>query len=255
MEFLFTGTGTSTGIPMVGCDCEVCRSTDPLDTRLRASGIVRSDETQFVIDTGPDFRRQMLQHNIQDIDAVVYTHQHKDHTAGLDDVRPFNYLHDKTMPLYVSEAVETHLRKEYYYIFERSDYPGLPRLTFQRIFPLQAFQIGDIDILPIPLMHGSLEVLGFKIGKFAYLTDTNGIPEISIPHLMHLDILVLDALRITPHYSHFNLEQALDMVEKLRPKRAYLTHISHLMGLHAEVSLGLPPRVSLAYDGLRLRWE
>ena len=196
----------------------------------------------------------MLNHRITDIDAVVYTHQHKDHTAGLDDVRPFNYLRDKVMPLYTSEAVETHLRKEYYYIFERTDYPGLPRLHFKRIEPLTPFQIGDIDLLPLPLMHGPLPVLGFKVDSFAYLTDTNQLLPESIPHLQNLELLVLDALRITPHYSHFHLAKALEVIEELKPQRTYLTHISHLLGKHAEVSLTLPENVFLAYDGLRLQW-
>jgi phosphoribosyl 1,2-cyclic phosphate phosphodiesterase len=254
VKFTFTGTGTSTGIPMLACQCEVCQSENPRDNRLRTSGVLQSNETTIVFDTGPDFRTQMLKYGINWLDAVVFTHQHKDHTAGLDDVRPYNYLQNRDMPIYVSEAVEEHLRREYYYIFERPDYPGLPKLQFHRIQGGQAFQVGDIELMPIPIMHGNLPILGFRAGKFAYLTDTNNIPDESRPLLEGVEILVIDALRKATHYSHFSLKGALEEIERLQPKNAYLIHISHLMGSHAEVSKELPEGVELAYDGLTLEW-
>ena len=160
---------------MLACQCPVCQSLDPLDKRLRTSGVLQSEETTLVFDTGPDFRTQMLKFGFQWVDAILYTHQHNDHTAGLDDVRPYNYLQHRNMPLYVSEAVEEHLRKEYYYVFERPDYPGLPKFEFHRVEEGKAFQVGDLEMIPIPLMHGSLRILGYRCGKFAYLTDTNHI--------------------------------------------------------------------------------
>jgi len=237
---------------MLACQCPVCKSTDPLDKRLRTSGLLQSEKTTVVFDTGPDFRRQMLTYDVQWLDAILYTHQHKDHTAGLDDVRPYNYLQDRNMPLYLSEAVEEHLRKEYYYVFDRPDYPGIPKFVFNRVMPEQAFQVGDMTLLPIPLMHGQLSVLGYRCANFAYLTDTNFIPENSKKLLQGLDILVIDALRKAEHYSHFHLEAALQAIAELKPKEAYLIHISHLMGKHAEVSKELPPGVFLSYDGLSL---
>ncbi len=237
---------------MLACQCPVCQSTDLLDKRLRTSGLLQSEKTTVVFDTGPDFRRQMLTYDVKWLDAILYTHQHKDHTAGLDDVRPYNYLQDRNMPLYLSEAVEEHLRKEYYYVFDRPDYPGIPKLVFNRVLPEKAFQVGDMTLLPIPLMHGQLPVLGYRCGNFAYLTDTNFIPENSKKLLQGLDILVIDALRKAEHYSHFHLKAALQAIAELKPKEAYLIHISHLMGKHAEVSKELPPGVFLSYDGLSL---
>ncbi|MCI4666589.1 MAG: MBL fold metallo-hydrolase [Bacteroidia bacterium] len=254
MKFIFTGTGTSTGIPMLACSCPVCLSPDPLDKRLRTSGVLQSDKTTLVFDTGPDFRTQMLRFNIRWIDAILFTHQHKDHTAGLDDVRPYNYLQNRNMPLYVSEAVEEHLRKEYYYVFERPDYPGLPKFEFRRVEGAKEFNIGDLKITPIPLMHGKLPILGYRCGKFAYLTDTNFIPDESKKLLEGVEILVIDALRKAEHYSHFHLDAALKAIEELKPKEAYLIHISHLMGRHADVSKELPDGVYLSYDGLIINW-
>lgn len=229
-------------------------SDDPRDKRLRTSGILQSEKTTLVFDTGPDFRTQMLRHHIEWVDAILYTHQHKDHTAGLDDVRPYNYLQNRNMPLYVSEAVEDHLRKEYYYVFERPDYPGLPKFTFERVVHGKKFTVGDIDCLPIQLMHGSLPILGYRCGDFAYLTDTNHIPATSKPLLQNLDILVIDALRKAEHYSHFTLKGALEAIEELKPQRAYLIHLSHLMGKYADVSMELPDNVFLSYDGLVIEW-
>lgn len=254
MKFRFLGTGTSTGVPILTCECAVCQSTDPLDKRLRTSGLLMSEETTLVFDTGPDFRQQMLTHQVKQLHAVVFTHQHKDHTAGLDDVRPFNYLQRHDMDVYATPAVQAHLHKEYYYIFERPDYPGIPKLIFHTISPPTPFQVRDITLQPIHVMHGDLPVLGYRCGDFAYVTDTNFIPPASMDMLAGLDILVLDALQLRTHYSHFTLDEALEVVAQLAPKQTYLTHMSHHMGLHSQVNQQLPPGVQLAYDGLLLEW-
>jgi phosphoribosyl 1,2-cyclic phosphate phosphodiesterase len=250
-EFLFTGSGTSQGVPVIACGCEVCQSPDPKDKRLRSSGILRSDTTTIVFDTGPDFRQQMLRADVQKLDAVVFTHQHKDHTAGMDDVRAFNFKQKRDMPIYATEAVQEHLRREFYYVFEQSDYPGVPRLKFHAI-DHDPFGIGDLELLPIPAMHREMPVLGFRRGNFAYLTDANYIPSASMARLKGVKVLVLNALRKKPHHSHFTLAEALVIGEELGVEKLYLTHISHLMGRHAEVSAELPSFAEIAYDGLRL---
>ncbi|MEM6630050.1 MAG: MBL fold metallo-hydrolase [Bacteroidota bacterium] len=253
MKFIFTGTGTSQGIPVIGCTCEVCKSTDIRDKRLRTSGILQGNETTLVFDTGPDFRQQMLRHNINVLDAVVFTHQHKDHTAGLDDVRAYNFILRRKMPIYADELTRIHLHKEYYYIFEPTDYPALPQLEINLIDPDKPFEVGEFQLIPIKIIHGRLPILGYRIGKFAYITDASFIPEDSLEKLQGLDVLVLNALRKKAHPSHFTLQQAIEMVAQIQPKAAYFTHISHFMGTHASVEAeGLPEGVSLAYDGLEI---
>ena len=253
MKFIFSGTGTSQGVPVIGCSCEVCTSTDPRDTRLRTSGILIGDNTTLVFDTGPDFRQQMLRHQIKVLDAVVFTHQHKDHTAGLDDVRAYNFLLRRKMPIYADKLTQIHLHKEYYYIFEQSDYPALPQLEICPIDPHTAFQVGEFELIPIQIMHGRLPILGYRIGNFAYITDASYIPESSIQQLQGLDVLVLNALRKKEHRSHFTLGQAIEMAKCLKPRVAYFTHISHFMGRHKEVeSEDLPTDMYLAYDGLEI---
>lgn len=255
MKFTFTGTGTSQGIPVIACKCEVCMSENPKDKRLRTSGVLSHKNTTIVFDTGPDFRQQMLVNHIDEVNAIVFTHKHKDHTAGLDDVRAYNYHYRRHMPIYADHSTIEHLNKEYYYIFENQDYPGIPKLELEEIFPLQPFEVGDISLQPIPIMHGNLQILSFRVADFAYVTDAKVIPEASKEKLQGLDTLVLNALRHKAHHSHLTLSEALEVIEELKPKKAYLTHISHLLGKHDEVSATLPENVFLAYDGLQLEWE
>lgn len=251
MEFTFLGTGTSQGVPIIACQCAVCQSTDSKDKRLRTAGMIQSATTTIVIDTGPDFRQQMLREKVQKLDAVVFTHQHKDHVAGLDDVRAFNYLQKRDMPLYANEETIERLKEEFSYAFSTDEYPGVPKLRINQI-EAASFQIGDIDLQPIPVWHKDMKVLGFRIGSFAYITDANRIPESSMQLLEGVEILVLNALRRTPHYSHFTLEEAIEVATRIGPRQAYFTHISHLLGSHTEVSAELPDWISLAYDGLTI---
>ena len=252
LTFTFLGTGTSQGVPVISCPCAVCQSDDPRDRRLRSSGLLQGGDTTVVFDTGPDFRQQMLREQVDDLSAVVFTHQHKDHTAGLDDVRAYNFLQGKDMPVYLTEAVEVHLRKEYYYIFEQSDYPGIPKLQLHRIAPAQPLRIGDLTLTPIPLWHGKMPVLGYRCGDFAYLTDVNQIPPASMALLAGVKVLALDALRREPHHSHFTLREAVAVARQIGAEQTWLLHISHLMGTHAETETELPPDIRLAYDGLRI---
>ena len=251
MRITLTGTGTSQGIPVIACDCEVCTSKDPRDNRLRAACVVETADITFAIDAGPDFRYQMLQAGIKHLDAVLFTHQHKDHTAGLDDVRPFIFKNKKAMDIYASSGVLTHLKGEFAYAFEENPYPGAPVFTTHEI-TTTPFQLGATAIIPIHTMHGKLPVFGFRIGKFAYVTDTNFIPEDSLALLQGLDVLVLDALRLSPHHSHFSLDEAIEVAQLLQAKKTYFTHISHLMGPHAKVSDYLPDSIALAHDGLKI---
>ncbi len=209
-------------------------------------------ETSLVFDAGPDFRQQMLREKVHQLSAVVFTHQHKDHTAGLDDVRAYNYLQDRRMPVFGTSAVLEHLRKEYYYIFDNPGYPGLPQLDLKEIDPHSDLVVGEVRLTPIPLMHGKMPVLGYRYQDFAYLTDTNFIPEASFDKLRGVKTLVIDALRREPHYSHFSLSESLAAIDKIQPERAYLIHLSHLMGLHEEVERELPAGVRIGYDGLSL---
>lgn len=251
MEFTFLGTGTSQGVPIIACQCEVCVSNDPKDKRLRTAGLIQSANTTVVIDTGPDFRQQMLREQVRKLDAVVFTHQHKDHVAGLDDVRAFNYLQQRDMPIYANEGTIERLKMEFSYAFGDNQYPGVPKLLIEEIDEA-AFRIGEIDFQPIPVWHKDMKVLGFRIGTFAYITDANLIPASSMKLLEGVETLVLNALRRTPHYSHFTLEEAIDVATQIGPKQAYFTHISHLLGSHDEVTEELPDWISLAYDGLRV---
>lgn len=252
MKFTFLGTGTSQGVPVIACDCEVCQSEDPKDKRLRTSGLLQTEQTTVVFDTGPDFRQQMLRHKVGQLNAVVFTHEHKDHVAGLDDVRSYNFLQKRDMPIYASLQVQERLKQEFSYAFDPREYPGVPQLQLNTIEPGTPFQIGDIELLPVPVMHRDLPVLGFRTGNFAYVTDTNYISPDSQNLLKGLDTLALDALRIRPHHSHFTLSEALEMIEILQPRRAFLLHMSHLMGTHQKISQSLPSHVKLAYDGLEI---
>ncbi|MDX2246967.1 MAG: MBL fold metallo-hydrolase [Bacteroidia bacterium] len=253
MKFTFLGTGTSQGVPVIGCKCAVCLSAHPHDNRLRSSGLLSSETTTLVFDTGPDFREQMLRAKVDRLDAVVFTHAHRDHVAGLDDVRSYNFLQKKDMPVYADAETLGHLQREFYYIFENATYPGVPRLQIHPL-DLQPFTVGDIPLVPIPVKHGKMDVLGFRCGSFAYLTDASFIPENSMSLLEGVEYLVLNALRIEPHHSHYHLEGALELVEKLRPRRAFFIHISHLMGKEEDIKPLLPEGVELAWDGQTLSW-
>ncbi len=251
MQFTFLGTGTSQGVPVITCQCLVCQSSDIKDKRTRTSLLVQSATTTVVIDTGPDFRMQMLREQVQDLNAVLFTHGHKDHVAGLDDIRPFNYLLNKTIDVYAEENVQQTLKREFSYAFEEQQYPGAPQIQLQPI-QLQLFCIGDIPIIPIRVIHKTLPVLGFRIHDFTYITDANFISDEELEKIKGSKILVLNALRKESHYSHFNLAQALEIIDKVKPNQAYLTHISHHLGLYNDVQKDLPDQVYLAYDGLQI---
>lgn len=251
MKVTFLGTGTSHGVPVIGCTCEVCRSLDYRDKRLRTSVLLEVADQCFVVDTGPDFRQQMLREQVNRIDAVLFTHAHRDHTAGLDDVRAYNFMHQMDMPVYGTSEVLEQLRREYAYAFTKEYYPGIPRLDLHTIDG-KPFSVNGITVMPLLVMHLRLPVLGFRIGNFSYITDANYIPPETLEKLQGTEILVLNALQREQHISHFNLDEALQMVDTIRPQQTYFTHISHKMGLHADVEKELPDHVSLAFDGLQL---
>lgn len=251
MRITFLGTGTSQGVPVIGCTCEVCSSLDFRDKRLRTSILIETGEHTFVIDTGPDFRQQMLREHVKRLDAVIFTHAHRDHTAGLDDVRAFNYLQQSDMPIYGTPPVLDQLRIEYAYAFAKERYPGLPRLNLFTING-EGFSVNGVPFLPLPVMHLHMPVLGYRIGNFSYVTDANFIPPATMERLKGTEILVLNALQREQHISHFNLSEALGIVESIRPRITYFTHLSHKMGLHADVEKELPDHVSLGFDGLKI---
>lgn len=253
MKVTFLGTGTSSGVPVLTCKCDVCKSLDFRDKRLRVSILIESGKTKVVIDTGPDFRQQILRQNISYLDAVVFTHEHKDHTAGLDDVRPFNYFSGpKHLPIYAHPRVLSQLKQEYYYAFQENAYPGVPLLECHEINN-QDFTIGELTFKPIDVLHHKLQVYGFRIADFTYITDANYISQAEINKLKGTKVLVLNALQKNKHISHFNLQEAIEMVELVNPQQAYFTHISHKLGLHSEVSKTLPKNIALAYDGLSIK--
>lgn len=251
MKITLLGTGTSQGVPVIACSCKVCLSDDPRDRRLRSSILVEDDETIIVIDTGPDFRQQMLRNNVKDLTGVLFTHEHKDHVAGLDDVRAFNFILKKQIDVYAEKRVEEALKREYAYIFAKEKYPGVPQINMHLI-KNQQFKIGAVDILPIRGYHYRLPVFGFRIGNFAYLTDVKSVPDSEIYKLRNLDVLILTALRKQEHLSHMNLDEALNLIKKVQPEKTYLTHLSHAFGLHVEEEKHLPEHVRIGYDGLVL---
>ncbi len=250
MKFTFLGTGTSQGIPVIACNCPVCTSSDPRDNRTRTSGMIEMNNQFVVIDTGPDFRAQMLREQVKRLDGVVFTHPHKDHIAGMDDIRSFNFRQQKDMDIYVNEITLEALKREFYYIFEEIKYPGVPSVSIHKIDELVPFKVAGMEWLPIPVSHYRMPVLGFREGGFAYITDANHIPDRSLEQLKGLKVLVLNALRMKKHLSHFTLEEAIEIVNLLQPEKAYFTHLSHLMGRHEDVSKLLPPGIEIAYDGL-----
>lgn len=249
IKVTFLGTGTSQGVPVIGCNCKVCLSTDGNDNRLRSSILIQTQGKTICVDTGPDFRQQMLRAKVQNLDAVIYTHEHKDHTAGMDDVRAFNFKQQKPMDLFLDENVENCLKKEFSYAFAKNPYPGVPKLNLN-IIENKPFNVHGINITPIRLMHYKLPIFGYRVGDFAYCTDVNHISQEEKEKLKGLKVLVLTALRKEKHISHFNLEEALELVDELKPEKTYLTHISHLLGKHEVISKELPENVELAYDDL-----
>ena len=251
LKVTFLGTGTSQGVPVVACPCNVCASNDANDTRLRCSVLIQSATTTIVIDCGPDFRYQMLRAGVKKVDAILFTHEHKDHVAGLDDIRPFNYLNKQVMDIYATVGVQETIKREFAYIFSGSKYPGLPEVNLITINEAP-FTVGDILVQPILVMHHKLPVLGFRIGDFIYVTDANYIAPQSKLLMQNADVIVLNALRREPHISHYTLTQAIEELQVLKPNKGYLTHISHQMGLHKQVSAELPAPINLAYDGLTL---
>ncbi|MCV9386105.1 MBL fold metallo-hydrolase [Reichenbachiella ulvae] len=251
MKITFLGTGTSQGIPVIACECEVCSSVDFRNQRLRSSIMVEQNGTNLVIDTGPDFRQQMLTNRVKQLDAVIFTHEHKDHVAGLDDIRSFNYKQKKDMPIYATAQVIDRLKEEFSYAFAAQKYPGVPTFEVKEIFN-KPFTVQNVNIEPVEVMHYKLPVFGYKFGSFAYITDAKTISETEKEKLKGLDVLVLNALQVKEHISHLTLEEALALVDELKPKKAYFTHISHYLGHHAEVEKMLPDNVSLAYDGLTI---
>ena len=250
----FLGTGTSTGVPLVLCDCEVCTSSDPRDRRLRSSVLIRIDDQVILVDTSPDLREQLLVARPPQIDAILYTHAHADHTAGLDELRRYNILQSQRLPVWATGETANDLTRRFEYAFDHafSFFGGKPDLDLNLIQPDQPFKIGATEITPIPINHGRLPILGFRIGNLAYVTDVKTIPESSLPLLEGLDTLVLTTLRQKEHVAHMNLEEALATIDRLQPRRAYLTHIAHELGQYTDVSATLPPDVTLAVDGLTI---
>lgn len=248
MKITILGSGTSQGVPVIACQCEVCRSTDTRDQRLRSSILIASGNTQIVIDAGPDFRQQMLRAGVKHLDAILITHCHKDHIAGLDDVRSFNYLFRKPMDIYASVRDQQAIRQEFSYAFTEDPYPGVPEFNLIDL-DITPFDLGNLKITPIEVMHMHMPVFGFRIGNFSYITDANEIPEHTMKLLEGTEVLVINALRKKKHLSHFNLDEALEVIRLLAPRKAFLTHISHMMGKHEEVEKELPSNVRFAFDG------
>lgn len=249
----FLGTGTSQGIPMICCKCPVCTSKDPKDKRLRTSAYIEYEGLKLVIDAGPDFRQQMLREDICKIDAIILTHQHKDHTGGLDDVRAYNYFQHIGMPIYSEERVQNSLRQEYAYAFKEEKYPGVPDYDLHTIDE-NPFTIKEIEIIPIRAMHYTLPVLGFRFGKLGYITDANYISDAEIEKLKGVSVFVINTIRREPHISHFSLSQAIEVCEKVGAQRSYLTHLSHQIECHSELAKALPDGISPAYDGLKVHF-
>ena len=250
MNIYFLGTGTSQGIPIIGSTHPVCKSTDYKDKRLRVSLWMSWENHSYVIDCGPDFRQQMLASDCQKVDGILFTHEHSDHTAGLDDIRPFNFRQGE-MPIYAHQRVIENLKKRFDYVFETENrYPGAPSVKTIEVINNQPFVLGGKTVIPIDVMHGDLQVFGYRVDDFAYLTDVKTVAPEEVEKLKNLEVLVLNALRITPHNTHFNLQEAFDFIALVQPKKAYLTHISHLLGFHEDVQKELPENVFFFFFNL-----
>jgi phosphoribosyl 1,2-cyclic phosphate phosphodiesterase len=251
LHITFLGTGTSSGVPMIACDCEVCASTNPKDKRLRSSILIKKNNTQIVIDTTPDFRYQMLRENVKQLDAVLFTHPHKDHIAGLDDVRAFNFISDSALNVYANELTQTALKREFHYVFAEKKYPGIPQINLCNIND-EPFFVNGIKIIPIKVWHLHMPVLGFRIDDFTYITDANRIDTSEKEKIKGSKVLVLNALRHKSHISHFTLQEAIDLGKELNIPQVYFTHISHQLGLHENIIQTLDDGFSLAWDGLQV---
>ncbi|MBN2728490.1 MAG: MBL fold metallo-hydrolase [Bacteroidales bacterium] len=252
-HILFLGTGTSTGVPVLSCHCEICRSEDPKDSRLRTSAYIEMNGMRIIIDIGPDFRQQLLRADIDDFDAILITHGHRDHIAGLDEVRAFNYIRNKRIKIYTRQDVANAIRTEFPYIFDPKGYKGPPQIDLH-IINKEKFMVGNLEIQPIEVIHGEVPISGFRIGNLCYITDASHIPDESFPLLENCEILVLNALRTRPHPTHFSLDEALEVVEKVQPKKCYFTHISHFMGFQNIVNTELPEGIQLAHDMLKVEF-
>ncbi|MBK9271606.1 MAG: MBL fold metallo-hydrolase [Saprospiraceae bacterium] len=248
----FLGTGTSQGVPVIGCQCVTCLSTDPQDHRLRTSALVKYGNLHLLIDAGPDLRQQLLKNKVDRVDAVLITHEHADHTAGLDDLRPLYFLNKKPIQLYAQQRVVEDLKVRFNYIFGKNDYPGIPKIDLNVIVPGVEFKIQNRSIHPLLVHHGSLEILGFRFGSLAYLTDVKSLTDEVIQSIKNIDCLVLNALHHEAHHSHVNLEQALNLILQIKPKRTYLVHLSHNMGRMVNLRETLPANVFVAFDNLEV---
>ncbi len=251
MKVTVLGTGTSQGIPVVACDCRVCKSNDIFDKRLRTSVMIETPSAKIVIDAGPDFRQQMLREKVKKLDAILITHDHKDHIGGLDDVRAFNWVQKKAMDIYARRDVMDSIKREFFYAFEEERYPGVPRINLHDIVN-KPFKINELTISPIEALHHKLPVFGFRIGEFSYLTDANKISPEELSKMRGSKYVIINALRKKKHISHFSLKEATDILLNLNPEHGYIIHISHQMGYHKEVEKILPDNISPAYDGLKL---
>jgi phosphoribosyl 1,2-cyclic phosphate phosphodiesterase len=254
LKITFLGSGTSAGVPMIACDCAVCTSPDEKDKRLRPSILVQSGQTTIVVDTTPDFRQQMLREKIKAVDAVLFTHPHKDHIAGLDDVRAFNFFYKPVMPIYANSLTEEAIKREFGYAFADKKYPGVPELSLNTITN-EPFMIGDIPVTPILVWHLKMPVMGFRFGKFTYITDANRIEDSEKEKIKGSETVVLNALRKEHHVSHFTLAEAIDVIRELNVPNAYFTHISHQLGCHQEIESELPDGMHLAHDGMILQFD
>jgi phosphoribosyl 1,2-cyclic phosphate phosphodiesterase len=251
LKITFLGTGTSQGVPLIGCECAVCQSVDPKDKRLRSSIHIENNGDSIVIDSGPDFRQQMLREKVKKLDAVVFTHEHKDHIAGLDDVRAYNYWSGKEMDVYATDRVQQALKREFAYIFSGVDYPGIPKIKLHTISKIP-FEVNNTLFTPVEVFHLHLPVLGFRIGDFTYITDANFISEEEKKKIKGSKVIVLNALRRDKHISHYSLDEAVEMLNEFSPEQGYLVHISHQLGKHADLEKELPSFIHCAYDGLKI---